>query len=107
MEYQVSADKPWFKFWPEGVPEQLDYPEIPLFWLLSRAAELCFPFRNFHNSSISPFSFLNLRFYFFALALLILARISSTPRDNPLTSSLKAFRFVGEGLTPRLETKAG
>jgi len=40
MEYQVSADKPWFKFWPEGVPEQLDYPEIPLFRLLSRAAEM-------------------------------------------------------------------
>ena len=39
MDYQLSADKPWFKFWPEGVPRHLDYPEIPLFQLLSRAAE--------------------------------------------------------------------
>ena len=36
--YQVSTDKPWFRFWPEGVPKTLDYPEIPLFGLLSRAA---------------------------------------------------------------------
>jgi len=39
VEYQISQDKPWFRFWPEGVPRQLDYPEIPLFQLLSRAAE--------------------------------------------------------------------
>jgi len=39
-EYQVTPDKPWFKFWPEGVPKQLDYPEIPLFRFLSRAAEM-------------------------------------------------------------------
>ncbi|MFC2069738.1 long-chain fatty acid--CoA ligase [Chloroflexota bacterium] len=32
-------DKPWFKFWPEGVPKTLDYPEIPLFSILSQAAE--------------------------------------------------------------------
>ncbi len=29
MTYQPSADKPWFKSWPEGVPQHLDYPEIP------------------------------------------------------------------------------
>jgi len=39
VEYQVSQDKPWFRFWPEGVPRHLNYPEIPLFRLLSRAAE--------------------------------------------------------------------
>jgi len=39
-DYQISQDKPWFKFWPEGVPRHLDYPEIPLFKLLSRAAEM-------------------------------------------------------------------
>jgi len=39
MEYQILKDKPWFRFWPEGVPPQLDYPEIPLFQLLSWAAE--------------------------------------------------------------------
>src|SRR3989304_3527873 len=33
------ADNPWFRFWPEGIPKALDYPEIPLFGLLSRAAE--------------------------------------------------------------------
>lgn len=38
MRYQVSSDKLWFKFWPEGVPRHLDYPEMPLFELLSRAA---------------------------------------------------------------------
>jgi len=38
-EYQISQDKPWFRFWPEGVPKQLDYPEIPLSGLLSLAAE--------------------------------------------------------------------
>ena len=39
MEYQVSQDRPWFRFWPEGVLKQLDYPEIPLSGLLSRAVE--------------------------------------------------------------------
>lgn len=38
-QYQVAADKPWFRSWPAGVPKTLDYPEIPLFGLLSRAAE--------------------------------------------------------------------
>jgi len=37
--YQVSQDRPWFRFWPEGVPKQLDYPEIPLSGFLSRAVE--------------------------------------------------------------------
>jgi len=35
----ILQDRPWFKFWPEGVPHHLDYPEIPLFELLSRTAE--------------------------------------------------------------------
>ena len=35
----VAADRPWFKFWPEGVPQHLDYPLIPLFKFLSRAAQ--------------------------------------------------------------------
>ncbi len=32
-------ERPWFNFWPEGVPKTLDYLEIPLSGLLSRAAE--------------------------------------------------------------------
>ncbi|MDH7563698.1 MAG: long-chain fatty acid--CoA ligase [Candidatus Bathyarchaeota archaeon] len=28
------ADKPWFKFWPEGVPRTIDYPNVPLSDLL-------------------------------------------------------------------------
>jgi len=39
MKNQVIPHKPWFKFWPEGVPRHLDYPEIPLFEFLSWAAE--------------------------------------------------------------------
>ena len=39
MEQNPMTDMPWFKFWPEGVPKTLDYPDIPLFGLLSRAAE--------------------------------------------------------------------
>lgn len=30
-----QQDRPWFKFWPEGVPYHIDYPEIPLFQCLS------------------------------------------------------------------------
>jgi len=33
------AEKPWFKFWPEGVPRNLDYPEASLGDLLKRTAE--------------------------------------------------------------------
>lgn len=39
MEYQIPRDRPWFKFWPEGVPQHLDYPEVPLFEFLSQAAQ--------------------------------------------------------------------
>ncbi len=39
VEYQIVQDKAWFRFWPEGVRRHLDYPVIPLFGLLSRAAE--------------------------------------------------------------------
>jgi long-chain acyl-CoA synthetase len=34
----VSVDKPWFKFWPDGVPKHLDYPKIPLFENLRNTA---------------------------------------------------------------------
>ena len=36
--YQIATDKPWFRSWPKGVPKTLDYPVVPLFDLLSRAA---------------------------------------------------------------------
>jgi len=31
----VVGDRLWFKFWPEGIPRHIDYPEIPLFEFLS------------------------------------------------------------------------
>jgi len=34
----ILGDRPWFKFWPEGVPRHIDYPQIPLFEFLSNAA---------------------------------------------------------------------
>jgi long-chain acyl-CoA synthetase len=36
---QAPTEKPWFKFWPEGVPRHIDYPEVPLFELLRRTAK--------------------------------------------------------------------
>ena len=35
---QAPTEKPWFKFWPEGVPRHIDYPEVPLFELLRKTA---------------------------------------------------------------------
>jgi long-chain acyl-CoA synthetase len=35
----ISEDRPWFKFWPEGVPRNIDYPQIPLFGFLSNVAK--------------------------------------------------------------------
>ncbi|MFC1894225.1 long-chain fatty acid--CoA ligase [Chloroflexota bacterium] len=37
-DYWISPDRPWFRFWPEGIPRHLDYPEISLFQLLSQTA---------------------------------------------------------------------
>ena len=37
-KYRVPQDRPWFKVWPDGVPTSLDYPDVPLFDLLSAAA---------------------------------------------------------------------
>lgn len=34
-----KVEKPWYKFWPEGVPKHIDYPEVPLFELLRKTAE--------------------------------------------------------------------
>lgn len=36
---EEPAEKPWFKFWPEGVPKHIDFPEIPLHGLLSETAQ--------------------------------------------------------------------
>jgi len=33
------TEKPWFRFWPEGVPRTLEYPEVPLSDLLKISAE--------------------------------------------------------------------
>jgi len=33
------SEKPWLRFWPEGVPKHIEYPEIPLSDLLKRTAE--------------------------------------------------------------------
>jgi long-chain acyl-CoA synthetase len=34
-----QLEKPWYRFWPEGVPKHIDYPEIPLSDLLKNTAE--------------------------------------------------------------------
>jgi len=34
----VLGDRPWFGFWPDGVPYHIEYPEVPLFELLSSSA---------------------------------------------------------------------
>ncbi len=31
-------EKPWFKYWPEGVPKHIDYPEEPLYSILKKTA---------------------------------------------------------------------
>jgi long-chain acyl-CoA synthetase len=33
------SERPWFKYWPEGVPKRIDYPVVPLSDLLKRSAE--------------------------------------------------------------------
>lgn len=33
----IYEKKPWLKLYPENVPESLDYPNVPIFWLLERA----------------------------------------------------------------------
>jgi long-chain acyl-CoA synthetase len=40
IEEPVKApEKPWFKSWPEGVRQHIDYPEVPLPDLLRRSAQ--------------------------------------------------------------------
>ena len=34
-----SREKPWFRFWPDGVRKHIDYPEVPLHGLLAGTAE--------------------------------------------------------------------
>lgn len=36
--YELN-DRPWFKHWPEDIPRHIDYPEIPLYALLTSTAE--------------------------------------------------------------------
>jgi long-chain acyl-CoA synthetase len=34
----IPKDRPWFKFWPEGIPLHIDYPDIPLYQFLTDTA---------------------------------------------------------------------
>jgi len=34
-----TFEKPWFKFWPDGVRQHIDYPEVPLSDLLRKTAQ--------------------------------------------------------------------
>ena len=36
---EEPSEKPWFKFWPEGVRKHIDFPEVPLHGLLEGTAE--------------------------------------------------------------------
>ena len=38
MKHRVLPERPWFRFWPEGVPRHVEYPEVPLPQLLSDTA---------------------------------------------------------------------
>jgi len=38
-DYYVPDDRPWFKYYPEGIPHHLDYPEVPLYQFLDDSAE--------------------------------------------------------------------
>ena len=38
-EPSQPSEKPWFKFWPEGVPKHIAYPQVPLSDLLKKTAE--------------------------------------------------------------------
>ena len=33
----ILSNRSWFKYWPEGVPQHIDYPNIPLYELLTLA----------------------------------------------------------------------
>jgi len=35
----VLKSKPWLKFWPKGVPQTIDYPNVPLFEFLRNTAK--------------------------------------------------------------------
>ena len=39
VETEERPERPWYKFWPEGVPKHIEYPEIPLFDFLRRTAQ--------------------------------------------------------------------
>ncbi len=52
----VPDTRPWFRFWPEGVPRSLEYPRVPLYDLLGRAAER-FPQKTFLKSEGRAYSF--------------------------------------------------
>lgn len=34
-----ASEKPWLRFWPEGVPKRIDYPTVPLSGFLKKTAE--------------------------------------------------------------------
>ncbi len=38
MQEATVSTKPWHKHWPQGVPESIDYPDIPVHELLRRSA---------------------------------------------------------------------
>ena len=35
----IPNNRPWFRYWPEGIPRHIDYPEIPLFTFLTDTAK--------------------------------------------------------------------
>ncbi|MBS7616710.1 long-chain fatty acid--CoA ligase [Candidatus Bathyarchaeota archaeon] len=39
IKEEEKLEKPWYKFWPQGVKKQIDYPEVPLFEILKASAQ--------------------------------------------------------------------
>jgi long-chain acyl-CoA synthetase len=52
----VPPERPWFRFWPQGVPRSMQYPQISLHGLLSRAAA-AFPEKLFLKYGDARYSF--------------------------------------------------
>ncbi|MBN2570154.1 MAG: long-chain fatty acid--CoA ligase [Deltaproteobacteria bacterium] len=38
-EFKRDEERPWYKCWPSHIPHSLDYPNVPVWWMLERNIE--------------------------------------------------------------------
>ena len=38
-EFKIDGERPWHKSWPGHIPHSLDYPNVPVWWMLERNIE--------------------------------------------------------------------